>query len=66
MRVLSPPPSYTYGMAVTPGKRKCHAKDPLTPDISPKFFRTFTAGEVEEGKGEEDKGRDTIKRGKTW
>ncbi|KAM6490060.1 hypothetical protein JOM56_014472 [Amanita muscaria] len=39
MRVLSPPPS--YGMAVTPRKRKFHAKDPLTPDISPKKFRTF-------------------------
>ncbi|KAM6492482.1 hypothetical protein JOM56_012206 [Amanita muscaria] len=52
MRVLSPPAN--YGMAVTPRKRKFHAKDPVTPDIRPKRFRNFAEGPAEK-EGEEVK-----------
>ena len=45
MRVLVPPTS--YGQPVTPRKRNFFKTDPLTPDISPKKFRSFASSSTD-------------------
>ncbi|KIL56468.1 hypothetical protein M378DRAFT_172685 [Amanita muscaria Koide BX008] len=61
MRVLSPPAS--YGKPVVPRKLKFVKRDPITPDITPKKFKTFAKsdpsvrkrGEKESEAGKEGK-----------